>query len=62
MSDMALLDSTGTYIQCLVIIYNENNLKKIFVTESFCCTPETAQYPKIATLQLKKACSSFQHS
>ena len=33
----------------------ENNLKKIFVTESFCCTPETAQYHKSTTLRLKNS-------
>ena len=33
----------------------ENNLKKIFVTESFCCTPEAAQYRKSTTLWLKNS-------
>ena len=33
----------------------ENNLKKnIYITESFCCIPETTQYCKQLILQLKK--------
>ena len=48
MSDMAFLYGTGTYIQCLVIIYNGKSSEKAYVTESFCCTPKQ-------TLQLKNS-------
>ena len=42
-TNMDLLYTTGSYIQCLVITYNEKNLKKNrYVAESLCCVPEAS--------------------
>ena len=39
---MVLLYSTGNYIQYCVINYNRKEYeKKIHISESLCCTPET---------------------
>ena len=50
---MALLSSTGTYIQYTVINHNRKEYIYIYITESLCCTPETKLIPhcKSTTIQ-----------
>ena len=40
-SNKNLLYNTRNYIQCLVLLYNGKESEKVYITESFCCTPET---------------------